>query len=1064
LGIGLLLTTLATIHTSDTAHTKAQLRFENAVQKTEDDIESRINTYIALLQAGSGLFAASDRISQSEFEAFVARLRLPQNYPGVQGIGFAKRFSAADLPALSDQVQALGVENFQLRPTVPRSEAFPIIYLSPSDRRNQVAIGFDMFSEPVRREAMEQARDQGTPAASGQVTLVQEIDPDKQAGFLIYLPVYRSGGIPPTVAERRTDLEGFIYSPFRADDLLQDLQERDAAALIDFYVYDGEQITPQALLHDPQQPSSKTSKFSTTRQLSIAGRTWTVLFVSRPELFQGSSQNSVVIVAIAGTVISLLLFALTRSQALSNQKAQRSALELQKSEAQLRLALETAQLGIWSWDLTTDRVTWSTDVEQLFGLQPKVFEETYAAFIDLVHPSDRDRMLQTVNTAIATRQDHSQEFRVIWPDGSLHWLVTTSHLLLDSADRPVRMIGMTMDITPRKQAEIALQQHNEREQLLGMISQRIRQSLLLEEILQTTVAEVRQFLEVDRVLICRLDEIGNGTVMTESVIADELSILGNYCTNAQRHSDFWSYSRQGQAIAVENRNTAKLNPSYLQLMQQVGAQASLTIPLLQGDQLWGMLVAHHCVAPRSWQTYEIELLQRLATQLAIAIQQSELYHQVQQLNSGLEQQVQERTTQLLQAFDLEARLKRITDKVRDSLDEKHILETAVQELALGLNVLCCNAALYNLDASIAQISYEYTALPSNKGRVIKMREFPEIYSQLLQGQYFQFCLLPSKSTNSPKSVLACPVCDDQGVIGDLWLFDHTEHGFDELEVRLVQQVANQCAIALRQARLYEASQTQVKALERLNWLKDDFLSTVSHELRTPVSNIKMAIQMLELALNQAQSLNGDNPKIDRYLQILQSECQREISLINDLLDLQRLEAGGQTQRLEIIYLQDWLTQVVEPFKDRARSHQQQLQIITPPEQMPPLVTDITGLERIISELINNACKYTPAGEVITVRAATTPGWVELQVSNSGIEIPASELPRIFEKFYRIPNGNPWKQSGTGLGLALVQRLTEHLGGQLSVQSTDGVTTFTVRIPNRLSQFANPKQSVKQSVH
>ena len=130
-------------------------------------------------------------------------------------------------------------------------------------------------------------------------------------------------------------------------------------------------------------------------------------------------------------------------------------------------------------------------------------------------------------------------------------------------------------------------------------------------------------------------------------------------------------------------------------------------------------------------------------------------------------------------------------------------------------------------------------------------------------------------------MLACPIFDDQGVLGDLWLISQPHHAFNQLELRLVQQVAASCAIALRQARLYTAATAQVKELEKLNALKDDFFSTVSHELRTPLSNMKMAISMLK------------NPSIverqQRYLQILQTECNREIELINDLLDLQRLE-------------------------------------------------------------------------------------------------------------------------------------------------------------------------------
>jgi signal transduction histidine kinase len=262
----------------------------------------------------------------------------------------------------------------------------------------------------------------------------------------------------------------------------------------------------------------------------------------------------------------------------------------------------------------------------------------------------------------------------------------------------------------------------------------------------------------------------------------------------------------------------------------------------------------------------------------------------------------------------------------------------------------------------------------------------------------------------------------------------------------VQQVANQCAIALRQARLYKATQAQVQVLEKLHWLKDDFLSTVSHELRTPVANMKMAIRMLEIMMSPEDLSRQQRSKATHYLQILHDECQREISLINDLLDLQRLEAGKQSLALETIQLQVWLPQVVKPFEERAQAQQQTLQLNLPAENLPPLISELPSLERILAELLNNACKYTPPGEQIIICVRGDRNCVQLKVSNSGNEIPASELSRIFDKFYRVPSADPWKRGGTGLGLALVQRLAEHLGGSVRVESANNLTTFTVELP------------------
>jgi len=230
---------------------------------------------------------------------------------------------------------------------------------------------------------------------------------------------------------------------------------------------------------------------------------------------------------------------------------------------------------------------------------------------------------------------------------------------------------------------------------------------------------------------------------------------------------------------------------------------------------------------------------------------------------------------------------------------------------------------------------------------------------------------------------------------------------------------------------------KMQGLAEINQLKDDFLSTVSHELRAPISNIKMIIQMLEFASSEEQR--------EHYVMILEKECDREAELINDLLDLQRLENKQELSIQETIDLQNWLPYLLEPFYERTQARQQVLQFHCN-ASLPSLTTDKKGLERILSELVNNACKYTPPGEQITVEVYATASHINFSVSNSGNEIPASELPKIFEKFYRVPHGDRWQQGGTGLGLALVKKLVEMSNGTVKVSSQAGQTCFTVQLP------------------
>ncbi len=192
--VGLLFTSLVSYYLSKVAAAEDQALFENSVLEIRTAIEGRIETYIALLRAGTGLFAASESVKPDEFKSFVAQLDLQRHYAGIQGIGFSIRLNPEAKNGLVQSMRRQGFQNFEVWPESERTEYHSIIYLEPLNPRNQRAIGYDMFTEPVRRTAMERARNTGAPAASGRVTLVQEIDPNnKQAGFLIYAPVYKNG-------------------------------------------------------------------------------------------------------------------------------------------------------------------------------------------------------------------------------------------------------------------------------------------------------------------------------------------------------------------------------------------------------------------------------------------------------------------------------------------------------------------------------------------------------------------------------------------------------------------------------------------------------------------------------------------------------------------------------------------------------------------------------------------------------------------------------------------------------------------------------------------------------
>ncbi len=587
----------------------------------------------------------------------------------------------------------------------------------------------------------------------------------------------------------------------------------------------------------------------------------------------------------------------------------------------------------------------------------------------------------------------------------------------------------------------------QKENLVAAIALRIRQSLDLELILKQTVAEVRQFLQTDRVLIYRFEPDLSGVIAVESVKKEDQSVYGHKIQDPCFAAHHLERYKQGRVHIINDVSTATLASCYKDVLKKVGVQANLVVPIVASEELWGLLIAHHCESPRQWQASEVELLKQLATQVGIAVQQAELYDRVQSLNSYLEEKVRQRTAKLQNSFKFETLTRKVTQKMRDSLDEQQILQTVTQEIGQILNIERCKIELYDRDRHSAEVAYEYTnTLPNCQGSIRQVADFPELDRQLLQKESLQFVeKVPELNPlNVQATRLVCPIFDDRGILGNLWLLRPKEQFFQSSEIMLVEQVANQCAIAIRQARLYQQSQIQVKELARLNFLKDDFLKTISHELRTPMSSIQLASETME-ALLEKEIGSHRSATFTKVLNIFRSACNRQNQLVNDLLTLCYIDAKKELMTMQWIDLSVWLPQIVAPFKERVNNQQQALIIDLEPH-LPQFKSDISTIKRTLAELLNNACKYTPSGETITVTASSVDDGIQLSVCNTGIEIPPLEQQRVFDKFYRIPHHDPWKFGGTGIGLALVKNLLKLLNGKIYLHSQPGKTVFTIELP------------------
>ena len=762
------------------------------------------------------------------------------------------------------------------------------------------------------------------------------------------------------------------------------------------------------------------------------------------------------------------------SRDVTDRKAVESALRQQQQFTE-QIAQSTLAI-LYVYDLIEQRnIYCNQQVEKVLGYSSnEIGVMGDALFLRLVHPDDLPIMMAGQQRLLTVQDDEfvETEYRMRHKTGGYRWLLSRDRIFKRTAEGlPMQSLGIATDVTIIREAQAAQHQQAEHQRLLTAVAQRIRQTLDLDHILNTTVTEVRQFLHTDRVIVYRFEPDGSGIIIAESVAEGWRSILGMQITSTYFVEIQGQLCEPGRVRATDDIYTANLAPDNTAVLEQMQVRAKLMVPILQDNQLWGLLVAQHCQSPRQWEALEIELQQQLATQIAIAIQQAGLYQQsqlelaerqraeaaLQQLNEELEERVQERTQTLHQQAEQERLLRLIIQNIHRSLDLEETLTAALGETRQTLKADRVAVYQFNPDWSGGFVAesvgegwvplvltgikkgWQDPYLPDTQSRRYQNNETVAVSDIYTIG--YQPCHIELLEQFQARAYAIAPIFLDDQLWGLLAVYQNSgPRDWQNWEISLLQQISIQTAIALRQSNLYQTAQGQVKELERLSQLKDDFLSTVSHELRSPMSSINMATQMLEISLSRLGILDDESNPINRYFKILQEEGQREISLINDLLDLARIDAGTEPLSFTTMALQIYIPHLAESFIERTYQQQQQL-IIQIPDNLPDFTTDLPYLGRILTELLHNACKYTPAGETITVSAQAIASTLKICVSNAGVEIPVAECDRIFDKFYRIPNNDPWKHGGTGLGLALVKKLTERLGGQIHVESGSGQTAF-----------------------
>ncbi len=809
---------------------------------------------------------------------------------------------------------------------------------------------------------------------------------------------------------------------------------------------------------------------------------------------------------------------------------QKLEVTLQKKEEQLRLALNLNHIGMWEWEISTGAGTWNDYNYLLFGYQPGEIEVSYELWRSHVHPDDITEVEQKVTQALATKSDYEGELRVVWRDGSIHWLRGQGKAIYDEAGQPVRMIGVSFDIsdtkqqeaerqqlelslrtseaqlsrildsaiaaissfyvysnrdwnyeywsagcerlygyslaeladkhfwlsqvnpedceqilmplfedffaerdttaeyrfrhkdgrirwfssaytsrkiaedcwivttvnydiTERKQAELALRQQIEREHLLAEITQAIHQTLDVKIVLQTVVDRVRQFLQTERVVIFRFHPDWSGKVVSESVASECTSILESEITDPCFEEKYVEPYRQGRVSWVSDFHSSEVEPCYQELMARFQVRANLVVPILQREHLWGLLIAHHCRAPKQWHSGDIELLQQLATQLGIAIQQAELY-------------------------------------------QKNTEQAALIDIA--------SDAIFVRDLSNRILFWSQGAerLYGWQAEEVKNRIAQELFHQESLSQLEVALHTTIERGNWHGELKQLTKAGQQIIVSSRWTLMRDQQGHDQ-------------SILVVNTNITEKKQLEQQLLhaQRLESI-GTLAGGLAHDLNNILTPILGLTQLLPLYIPNLDESSAEMLKIVRASALRGADIVRQVLLF----------ARGTETKWELLSVAELIEETLKLIRETFPKSIAIEDYISP--NLWLLEGDSTQLHQLLMNLCVNARDAMPDGGKLIISAENLSldeqysatnfklevgNYILITITDTGIGIPPEITERIFEPFFTTKEPG----QGTGLGLSTAIGIVKNHGGTMELSSDHRTgTQFQIYLPVSESRATN----------
>ncbi|ESA32504.1 multi-sensor signal transduction histidine kinase [Leptolyngbya sp. Heron Island J] len=602
-------------------------------------------------------------------------------------------------------------------------------------------------------------------------------------------------------------------------------------------------------------------------------------------------------------------------------------------------------------------------------------------------------------------------------------------------------------------AEFQLNRQHQRAQLFAEITLKIRQSLQLKEILQTTVEEVQKLLDADRVLIYRVLPDSTGITISEAVKEAYPSVLGVAFPEEVFPEEYQRLYARGrvQAIADVHAPNSGLAECLVDFIQQWGIQSKLIVPIVHPlpskqsirhksiqNHLWGLLIAHQCESPRQWTDFELELMQQLADQISIALSQG-------QTLEYLEDRVKLRTVELTQA----------NIALQQEIQERKQVEMALRQSEEQIRLIT-----NNLPVLIAYVDRQQCYCFNNQAYEYWLGQAPkELHGQSIQA------VTPANYYKQIRPHIEAALQGHQVTYeSELTFKDGRCHSVS------VSYIPHLDVVATGETKIngFFALTSDISERKAIERMKDEFIAVVSHELRTPLTSLHGSLKLIATGRLGHLSEAGQ-----QMLAVADESTDRLVRLVNNVLDLQRIEAGEVTMDACTCNAADLVEQAAEAMQPMAQEYD--IEIC---RQLNPLSiwADPDYIVQTLTNLIGNAIKFSSPSKTITLkvescsnlqqRSNLSDGLTDTDLSipmsalfcvqDNGQGIPLDKLGSIFERFQQVDSSDSRKKGGTGLGLTICRKIIEQHGGRIWAESQVGIgSCFYFTVPLSHEQVLTP---------